>query len=151
MKSLIFLILTFLLYGCSTKLVGTFNSLKITSSRGESIFVNSINWGVSDDNQLTTISVDSLKLKNNRDTLGTVYGLNPFIYSFKNDSLTLFFYDKISYKITDNFRSISVNYKIVNSSEYLNLNEKALNNKGFYTVPKKKNITYPKDMPFPPK
>ncbi len=151
MKSVIFLILTFLLYGCDTKLVGTFNSSKLISSQGESIFVNSLNWGVSDDSQLTTISLDSLKLKNNRDTLGTVYGLNPFIYSFNNDSLTLFFYDKISFKITDNFRTISVNYRIVNSFEYLKLNEKALNNQGFYSVPKKKNIVYPKDMPLPPK
>jgi hypothetical protein len=151
MKSLIYLILTFLLFGCGTKLVGTFKSSKLTSSQGESIFVNSLNWGVTDDSQLTSISVDSLKLKNNRDTLGTVYGLNPFIYSFNNDSLTLFFYDTISYKIIDNFQTISVNYIIVNSSEFLKLNEKALNNQGFYSVPDVKNIAYPKDMPLPPK
>lgn len=108
MKRLISFILTFFLFGCGNKLVGTFNTLKLKSSQGESIYVNSLNWGLSDDSQLTTISLDSLKLKNNRDTLGTVYGLNPFIFSFSNDSLTLYFYDKISYEIIDKFRTISV-------------------------------------------
>ena len=134
---------------CSPVVNNSFNSNVLTSSRGEKIFVNSVNYGVTGDYQLSIISKDSLRLKNRTDTIGSIEGLNPFIYKFKNDTLTLFFYQKIKYKVQDEFNSVTVIYKIINEEEHLELSKKAEENNEYFSVPIHENIKYPSDMPKP--
>jgi hypothetical protein len=62
---------------------GSFHSNVLISSKGEKIFVNSINWGVTGDYQLSVISKDSLRLKDRNDTIGTIKGIKPFIMNLK--------------------------------------------------------------------
>lgn len=121
--------------GCADIPKGTFNSHRLVSSKGEEIFINTINWGVTDDYQLSVISKDSLKLKERKNTIGSVEGLDPFIYYFENDTLTVLFYDKINYKISDSFNTITVLYQTVSSSEYLALQEKTDVNSNYFSVP----------------
>jgi hypothetical protein len=132
LQHLLFIMFLLLLQACSTPLLqDSFRSKRLISSKGEKIFVNSINWGVTGDYQLSLISKDSLRLNNRNDTIGSVSGLNPFIYQFKNDTLTLYFYKHISYRLTDDLNTIKVVYKVVSASEYTNLIEKM----GCFTVP----------------
>ena len=131
-QHLFFIMFLLLLQACSTPLLqDSFRSKRLMSSKGEKIYVNSINWGVTGDYQLSLISKDSLRLKNRNDTIGSVSGLNPFKYQFQNDTLTLYFYKHISYRLTDDLNTIKVVYKVVSDSVYTNLNEKM----GSFTVP----------------
>lgn len=127
-----------------------FNSNKLISSKGEKIYVNSINWGVTGDYQLSVISKDSLRLKDRNDTIGTAQGINPFIYEFKNDTLTLYFFNKITYNLKDKLNTITIIYKVVNDSVYNILNEKSYENIGYYSVPVTKKPKYPSSMPNAP-
>lgn len=124
--------------GCTSIPNGTFHSNKLLSSKGEEIFINSINWGATDDYQLSIISKDSLRLKERKNTVGAIDGLEPFIYHFKNDTLTLFFYNNIDYKIAENFSTVTVLYQTVNSISYSELQEKTNLNSGYFSVPIKK-------------
>ena len=151
-KKMIYIIWFFTYFvACSpTEVKDSFNSNVLISSKGEKIFVNSINWGVTDDYQLSVISKDSLRLKDRNDTIGTVQGLNPFIYEFNNDTLTLYFYNRISYKLNDKLNTITVLYKVVNDTEYLILTEKSYESDEYISVPISEKQTYPSDMPKAP-
>lgn len=150
-KILYLMLLLFSLISCSTSIIqDSFNSKELASSKGEKVYINSINWGVTGDYQLSIISRDSLRLKNRNDTVGTISGLDPFIYRFNNDTLTLFFYDSVHYKVREKFKTIKVNYIVVSDSIYLLISEKALNNFGYFSVPAKINPKYPLGAPNPP-
>jgi hypothetical protein len=140
-NTLYFLFLFFYLNACSTSITDdSFNSKQLVSSKGEKIYINSINRGVTGDCQLSIISKNPHSLKEIDDTVGVVEGLDPFIYSFNNDTLTLFFYDSVHYKIKEKFKTIMVNYIVVSDSTYLLISEKALYNFGYFSVPAK-NMT----------
>lgn len=128
--------LLFVIQACSiADFHGTFHSSLLKSSTGEKIYVNAINWGVTDDYQLSVISSDSLRLKDRKDTIGAVEGLNPFIYQFNKDTLTLFFCKTINYKMEDRLKSITVISKVVDESEYLKLTMKSHEKSSFHSVP----------------
>ena len=126
---------------------GTFNSIELISSKGEKVYINSLNWGVTDDYQNTAISTNKDKVKERADTIGTVKGFEPFFYSFKNDSLKLFFNDEVSYKLKESFKTINVSYQVLNDKEYRNVRQKSYINDGYSSIPKRKKIDYPSDMP----
>lgn len=131
-NTLYFLFLFFYLNACSTSIThDSFNSKQLVSSKGEKIYINSINWGVTGDYQCSVISKDSLRLKNRNDTVGSIPGLDPFMYQFKNDSLILYFYDRVKYRVPNDLNTITVIYKVVSDSEYLKLKEKT----GCFSVP----------------
>lgn len=135
---------------CASPLRDSFESRKLTSSKGENIYVNSVNWGVTDDHQLSIISSDSNRLGERTDTLGTVKGLDPFIYSFNNDSLKLYFHGKIRYRIAEKFKTIIVTYHALDPKVYYLLAAKSeSNNSYYYSVPIQKRTSYPADMPKP--
>lgn len=135
---------------CSPAVDGTFNSIELISSKGEKIYVNSLNWGVTDDYQNTAISTNKDKVKQRADTIGTVKGIEPFFYSFNNDSLILIFNDKVSYKLKESFKTINVGYKVLNDKAYRSVRQKSYVNDGYYSIPKRNKIDYPSDMPQPP-
>lgn len=139
-----------MLLSCSSAVKDTFNSVELISSKGEKIYVNSLNWGVTDDNQITAISGNKEKVKDRADTLYVTKGLEPFIYNFKTDTLKLFFNKEINYKCNEIFRTISVSYIVLGTKEYNDIRQKAYKNELYRTVPMREIVSYPSDMPKAP-
>ncbi|PWG77985.1 hypothetical protein DDR33_24620 [Pararcticibacter amylolyticus] len=137
---------------CSSNLDDTFNSEVLVSSKLEKVYINTLNWGLTDDNQLSAISSNVDKLRKRSDTLGTVKGLEPFIYTFKTDTLSLYFDGEITYQVQDHFKTIHIKYIVLNKKEYRELRTKAYNNEeGYHSVPKRPTqVGLPADMPKPP-
>lgn len=143
-------IICLILLGCGNVIEDSHNSEKLTSSRGETIYINSLNWGVTGDYQMTCISSNPKKLRDRTDTLDVVRGLHPFIYSFQNDSLKLFFIEKVNYQVKEQFKTINISYQTLTSSEYNDMVEKAVKNDGLHLVPSFAHVSDPPDMPKPP-
>ncbi len=137
---------------CSPSLDDTFNSEVLISNKGEKIYINTLNWGLTDDHQLSAISSDVNKIRKRSDTVGTVKGLEPFIYTFKGDTLSLYFDGKITYQVKDIFRTIHIKYIVLNKKEYRGVRTMAYNNEeGYRSVPKRPTqVGLPADMPKPP-
>ncbi len=124
-----------------------FNSRELVSSKGEKIYVNSLNWG---DNQISIISTNKNRLKNISDTNNVIRGLEPFVYNFKNDRLVLYFKDTVRYRIIETFKTIDVSYEVLDYNEYYEIKYKSFRNDGYFSIPMQKKTTYSKDMPLPP-
>lgn len=135
---------------CSAPVQGTFISEELTSSKGEKVYINSLNWGMTDDYQMSLVTHDSKKLTSRSDSVGTVSGLEPFIYSFKNDTLRLFFDRRVTYTSMEKFKTIVIEYVPVDRDDFQAIRAKAYNNDGYHTVPKRQKVDYPADMPKPP-
>jgi len=120
---------------CEPVLKPSFTSKKLISSKGEALYINSINWGVTDDSQLSSISKNQKKLREISDSSGAIEGLDPFIYSFKDDSLNLFFNGEVSYAVPDSFRSIKITYHALSREQWEKLVHMALENNRYHTVP----------------
>lgn len=135
MKKNIFIIGLIIVTSCSSITNDTFNSRELISTTGEKIYINSLNWGMTNDYQLTVISKNKDRLKKRTDSLNTIKGIDPFIYSFNNDTLKLFFNKKKSYNVKDEFNSIKVVYSNLTREEFIGISEKANNNQLFYKVP----------------
>lgn len=144
MKNIIILLV---LISCSSATNDTFNSIELVSSKGEKIYINSLNWGVTDDNQMTIVTTNKDRLKERNDTIDVVNGLEPFFYSFKNDSLNLFFNNEVTYKIKEHFKTINVNYFVLNAKKYNELRKKAYKNEGYFSIPRREKTIYPPNMP----
>lgn len=128
-----------------------FESTELISSVGEHIYINTVVYGVSSDHQLTIITKNKNKLNNNdQDTVGTSKSYSPFIYKFSNDTLTLFFYKEINYRIKESFQTIAIVYNVLGDEEYSALDILARENKEYFQVPKYHQTEYPLDMPKPP-
>jgi hypothetical protein len=139
------------LFCCSPMYEDTFNSREIISSHGEKIYINSLNWGMTDDYQFSIVTSDPTKLTERADSVGAIKGLEPFIYTFRNDTLEIFFENRIRYKVNERFKDVFIKYTFPNPKEYKKLRKRASNNDEYYSVPMKKTIEYPLDMPKPPK
>ena len=83
--------------------------------------MKSINWGVTGDHQVTIITHDIERMKIRTDTAGAVHILEPFLYQFKNDTLTLVFKIKNRYEIKEKLKTIKVKYVVVEFSEFWRL------------------------------
>jgi len=147
---LLFGFLSVLGFSCTPIQEGIFNSTEILSSSGEKIYINTLNWGVTSDSQMSTITKLKKKGMHRSDTTNIIYGLEPFIYTFENDSLTLFFENKITYFVTENFNSINVEYKVLNSKYYKTIKNMAYRNDRYYCVPRFETTDYPQDIPSAP-
>lgn len=139
-----------IIMGCASGLNDTFNSEVLASSDGEKIYVNTLNWGITDDHQITAISANKDKARERSDTTDVVKGLEPFLYTFKDDTLSLYFDGNINYKVKNKFKTIYVKYVSLDKKRYREVKAKAYNNEeGYFTVPKYKKPNYPSDMPKP--
>lgn len=96
------------LFACKTSLNDSFDSSELISSKGEKVYINSLNWGVTGDYQISRISKKPSWVKNRGDTIGVIKGLEPFTYIIRNDSLKLFFYGEIAYRVKEHFNAINV-------------------------------------------
>lgn len=117
-KTRIILLTIILLNSCFPILNDSIKCKEIVSSKGEKVYIKSINWGVTGDYQATIITSDIERLKTRKDTIGTVHILDPFLYRFKNDTLTLVFSEEKTYEIKEKFKTIKVKYIIVQFSEF---------------------------------
>jgi hypothetical protein len=149
MKSKIFISVFILLnIGCSPLIKDTFNSIELTSTKGEKIYINSLNWGATDDYQMTIISSNKKRIMIRKDTLDVVKGLEPFIYCFENDSLKLFFKEEITYAVKDTFSTIKIAYKILDNTDFY----RARNNSNrYHSVPALNDNIAPSEFPKAPK
>ncbi len=124
-----------------------FDSIELVSSKDERIYINSISWGITGDNQRTIITKDKNKLKDENDTTGIIDGLLPFIYSFKNDTLKLYFNGKVNYNVEEKFKTIVITYTAVANPKYMQLSKLASENIDYHNVPNShrvKNESIPK-------
>ena len=112
------ILIIMLFSSCFNSFEDTTRCKEIISTKGEKIYVKSINWGVTDDKQATIITSDIERMKTRTDTAGAVHILDPFLYRFKNDTLTLIFSEERNYKIREKFKTIKVKYVIVEFSEF---------------------------------
>ena len=135
---------------CKTPLSDSFNSRELISSKGEKIYINSLNWGVTDDHQIACISKNPDRIKNREDTVGTAKGLDPFIYLFRSDSLKLFFRNEIFYRVNEHFNTINISYIVLTAENYNEVMQKVGKDPGYCSVPMNAEIVLPSDMPKPP-
>jgi hypothetical protein len=149
-KSLLKITSFALFISCNSNIEGTVKNEELISSKGEKIYINSLNWGVTDDSQITSISnqIENLKIT---DTIKSTNGFEPFIYKFERDTLKLYFKDRISYSVKKKFNYIRISYYVLNAKKYNEIYKRAIENNEFHTVPKREKIDYPEDMPKAPK
>jgi hypothetical protein len=136
--------------GCFPKITTDVISRELISSKGEKIYINSINWGITGDYQLSSITKNKNKHSKGIDTIDAVRGLEPFIYSFNHDTLRLYFNQVIRYVPKEKFETVAVEVINCGAYEYYDLKEKAYDNNGYYNVPMREKVIYPDDMPMPP-
>ena len=119
MKISLFYILSFQCFiSCISLPKDTFNSIELVSSKMEKIYINSINWGVSDDHQRTIVTKDKSALKERDYQKKYIERLEPFIYSFSNDTLKLFFDEEITYNSEEKFSTIHIEYIALESKKF---------------------------------
>jgi hypothetical protein len=114
----IIILFAVLFSSCFNALVDSSRCKEIVSSKGEKVYIKSINWGITDDKQATIITSNIKKLNTRTDTIGTVQILDPFLYRFKNDTLTLIFSEEKTYEIKEKFKTIKIKYIVVEFSEF---------------------------------
>lgn len=110
----------------------TFSCKELVSSKGEKIYINTLNWGMTDDKQYTIVSGDKNRLEERKDTINGVRGLNPFIYKFSNDTLTVFFQKGKKIDFKQEFNTIELNYISLENKNYIELLSSAKMGKGGY-------------------
>lgn len=127
------------------------NQSEIISSKGERIYISTINLGVTGDKQFTIITNKKIIDAKDFDKASSLKGLDPFIYSFSNDTLNLYFRNSVRYKVPFNTESIKVDYFELNNSDYIELYKKTFENKLYHSVPNHNNSEGYHKMPKPPK
>lgn len=110
--------------GCNV-VEDTLNTKELVSSTGEKVYINTLNWGVTDDNQYTVIAKDKNRLKTRSDTLNTMKGLSLFVYRFHRDTLSFFYLKWKEVKVSDSLQSIKLAYYPLDNKEYMRLLNKA--------------------------
>lgn len=113
-----------LIIGCEG-VEDTYRRKELISSKGEKLYINTLNWGVTDDYQFTIVTKDMNKLKSRSDTLDAIKGLEPFIYKFSGDTLFLYASKEIKIAVQDSFQTIKIICDQVDHSNYMNLTYKA--------------------------
>ncbi|WP_129716152.1 hypothetical protein [Pedobacter sp. SYP-B3415] len=134
--SLVIIMLAIFAAGCLPSRKDTFNTVELTSSKGEKIYINSLNWGVTDDYQMTAISKDKKKARHRSDSINVIKGLDPFFYRFRNDTLNLYFDDQINYRIKEKFKTAHIRYIALSRQAYTVVQHKAYQNlDGYCAIP----------------
>lgn len=128
-----------------------FNQIDIVSGKAEHIYISTINSGVTGDHQYTLITNKKISDVKDFDKTKSLKGLDPFIYSFSNDTLNLYFRNSINYEVPFKPESITIQYFTLNNADYGDLFKKTFDNKLYHSVPNNiGNSGYP-NMPKPPK
>lgn len=99
----------------------TFRSTELISSQGEKIYINTLSWGMTDDNQYTILSKNRDRLKHRQDTIDGVKGLTPFVYKFSHDTLYIFLQKGKTIDVKEELQSIQLNFTVLENREYMDL------------------------------
>ncbi|MFP3596100.1 hypothetical protein [Chryseobacterium sp. SIMBA_029] len=153
MKNYLYITSLFLsIISCSNDLGSQqLNQSEIVSSKGERIYISTINIGATGDKQFTVITNKKIIDVKDFDKTNSLKGLDPFICSFSNDTLNLYFRNSVRYKIPFNTESIKVDYFELNNADYIELYKKTFENKLYHSVPNHNNSGGYPNMPKPPK
>ena len=137
---------------CNNKLGSQqLNQSELVSSKGEHIYISTINLGINGDKQFTLVTNRKIKDPESFDKTNSLKGLDPFIYSFFNDTLNLYFRSSIRYKVPFITKSIKIEYFVLNNTEYMKLYRETIKNDLYHSVPNQvKTNGYP-NMPKAPK
>lgn len=128
-------ILILLLFSCVNTFENDIKSIELTSTTGEKLYINTSIRGVGADHQYTGI----YRKKDYLSDKDFIYGLEPFMYSFKNDTLNLIFADSVRYRVKEKFESIKIQYSvIINDEKWLLYLIQAEKNKFYHKVPNSK-------------
>lgn len=127
------------------------NQSEIISSKGERIYISTINLGITGDKQFTIITNRKIRNVDDFDKTNSLKGLDPFIYSFSNDTLNLYFRNSIRYNVPFKTESIIVDYFELNNADYTKLYKKTFENELYHSVPNHNGSDGYPDMPMPPK
>lgn len=134
-RCLVIMMIVLLLNSC-VDTNDTFRSKELVSSKGEKIYINTLSWGVTDDNQYTVVSGDENRLKEKKDTIGGVSGLTPFIYKFSNDTLAVFFQKGKKIDFNEGFNTIELKYISLENRDYMEMLSSAkMGEGGYHLVP----------------
>lgn len=107
---------------CNNKLGSQqLNQIELVSTRGEHIYISTINLHINGDKQFTLVTNRKIKDPESFDKTNSLKGLDPFIYSFSNDTLNLYFRSSIRYKVPFITKSIKIEYFVLNNTEYMKL------------------------------
>ncbi|MEI3790556.1 MULTISPECIES: hypothetical protein [unclassified Chryseobacterium] len=154
MKSYIYIVslLSLILVSCNNELGNQqLNQSEIISSKGERIYISTINLGMTGDKQFTVITNKKIMDVKDFDKTNSLEGLDPFIYSFSNDTLSLYFRSSVKYKVPFNTESIKIDYIVLNNADYVQLYKKSFDNKLYHSVPHHNGSTGYPNIPKAPK
>jgi len=143
-KALAPFLLSFLT-SCSTD-YGDYRCAKLVSSKKETLYVKTYNWGVNGDSQLSTLAGNDTPIGfEDKGKPMIVEGLEPFIYRFAQDTLTLYSRSPLP-AFPLHCSSIAVRYEVVDNARYMDLHL-LLRHKPYYSVPE----SQPGDAYYQPK
>jgi hypothetical protein len=146
-----YILLSVFIFSCNEKVNDGFNSIEIRSSKNKRIYLNSINWGITGDHQISIITNYKDRLKYNFDTTGTINGLMCIIYKFKNDTLFLYHLDTIKHLIPDSLNGIFIKDHVISNSIFSNLAFQAMQNNVYHFIPNTPTTRSNMHVPKPPK
>lgn len=109
-----------------------FRSRELISSKGEKLYINTLNWGMTGDKQYTVITKDRTRLKERKDTIGGIGGLSPFVYKFANDTLTIYHKKGFEVYVDEVFESIHLHYVSLDNRNFMDIVHKAIQGVGGY-------------------
>ena len=93
------------------RLISSFVSNHFTNSKGNTIYINHRGWGVGGDITCTKISSDSNALNEHPLQFNNaIFGISPFDFSFRNDTLFLYFDDPKLYMPKGKFKGFILHY-----------------------------------------
>jgi hypothetical protein len=122
-----------LLTSCSTE-YEDYRCAKLVSSKQEAFYIKTYNWGINGDNQLSTLADNDVPIGfEDKGEPTIVAGLEPFIYRFAQDTLTLYSRSPLPF-FPLHCSSITVRYELVDNPRYMDLHQ-LLRHKSYYSVP----------------
>ncbi|NVO33117.1 hypothetical protein [Hymenobacter lapidiphilus] len=113
---------------------GVYSSAALVSSKGDTVFVKSYNWGITSDSQISIVADNNRPIGwDDQGQPGMVKGLDPFQYRFAHDTLTLYTRSPLP-PFAIRCPSIVVQYQLVDNSRYMPFYE-PLGNSTYHRVP----------------
>ncbi|WP_201986891.1 hypothetical protein [Hymenobacter rubidus] len=100
---------------------GGYRQTRLVSSKGDTLYVKAYYWGLTNDKQLSTVAdTDEPIGWGNQRRADIVVGLDPFLYRFAQDTLTLYARAPLPH-FPIRAPSVVVQYREVTNPEYMTL------------------------------
>jgi len=100
---------------------GDFRQTRLVSSKGDTLYVKAYTWGVTGDQQLSTIADSDAPIGwDDQQRADIVAGLEPFLYRFALDTLTLYARAPLP-RFAIRAPSVVVQYRQVDNPQFMTL------------------------------